>query len=132
MTKMKRKGLLICALAMGAATITGAAFGQGANQALNIAIATGGTGGVYYPLGGGMANVLSKYVPGGQASARATGGSAAHLTLIGAQQSEVALVVVGAARDAVKGEDQFKGAPGAVRTLVVLCPSRTHVVSIEG
>ena len=31
---------------------------------MNIAIATGGTGGVYYPLGGGMANVLSKYVPG--------------------------------------------------------------------
>ena len=33
-------------------------------QQITIAIATGGTGGVYYPLGGGMANVLSKYVPG--------------------------------------------------------------------
>ena len=31
-------------------------------QAQNISIATGGTGGVYYPLGGGMANVLSKFV----------------------------------------------------------------------
>jgi uncharacterized protein len=61
---MKRKGLVICALAMGAAAMAGAAFGQGANQGLNIAIATGGTGGVYYPLGGGMANVLSKNVSG--------------------------------------------------------------------
>ena len=36
--------------------------GTAVAQNMNIAIATGGTGGVYYPLGGGMANVLSKYV----------------------------------------------------------------------
>ena len=35
-----------------------------ADGKVNLSIATGGTGGVYYPLGGGMANVLSKYVPG--------------------------------------------------------------------
>ena len=58
---MKRKGPMICALAMGAVAMAGAAVGQGANQGLNIAIATGGTGGVYYPLGGDMANVLSKH-----------------------------------------------------------------------
>src|SRR4029450_2325111 len=132
MTKMKRKGLLICALAMGAATLAGAAFGQGADQGLNIAIATGGTGGVYYPLGGGMANVLSKYVPGVQASARVTGGSVDNLKLIGSQQSEVALVMVDAALDALKGEDKFKGAPVEVRTLMVLYPNRMHVVSIDG
>src|SRR5262245_45278405 len=97
---MKRKGLVICALAMGAAAMAGAAFGQGANQGLNIAIATGGTGGVYYPLGGGMANVLSKYVLGVQATARVTGGSVDNLKLIGSQQSEVALVMVDAALDA--------------------------------
>ena len=51
---MKRKGLVISALAVSAAVIAGAAFAQ---QGLNIAIATGGTGGVYYPLGGGMASV---------------------------------------------------------------------------
>ena len=55
---MKRTGLVILALAMSAAVIAGAAMGQ----ALNIAIATGGTGGVYYPLGGGMAAVLSKNI----------------------------------------------------------------------
>src|SRR5262250_3972731 len=129
---MKRKGLVICALAMGAAAMAGAAFGQGANQGLNIAIATGGTGGVYYPLGGGMANVLTKYVPGMQASARVTGGSVDNLKLIGSQQSEVALVMVDAALDALKGEDKFKGSPVEVRTLMVMYPNRMHVVSIEG
>jgi uncharacterized protein len=125
---MRRKGLLISALALGAAAIAGAAFAQG----LNIAIATGGTGGVYYPLGGGMANVLSKHVPGMQATARVTGGSVDNLKLIGTQQSEVALTMVDAALDALKGEDKFKGQPVEVRTLMVLYPNRMHVVTIEG
>src|SRR4030088_833801 len=126
---MKRKGLVISALAVSAALIAGAAFAQ---QGLNIAIATGGAGGVYYPLGGGMANVLSKHVPGMQATARVTGGSVDNLKLIGSQQSEVALVMVDAALDALKGEDKFKGSPVDLRTLMVLYPNRMHVVSIEG
>src|SRR5256885_9402214 len=46
-----------------------------AQEKYSLSIATGGTGGVYYPLGGGMANILSKYVPGLQATAEVTGGS---------------------------------------------------------
>src|SRR6188472_108317 len=126
---MKRTAFAISALAAGAVVIAGAALAQ---QQTNIAIATGGTGGVYYPLGGGMANVLSKHVPGVQASARVTGGSVDNLKLIGSQQSEVALVMVDAAVDALKGEDKFKGNPVEVRTLMVLYPNRMHVVSIEG
>src|SRR5258706_928906 len=125
---MKRRGLIVGALAAGAALLGGAALAQ----QLNIAIATGGTGGVYYPLGGGMANMLTKYVPGLQATARVTGGSVDNLKLIGSQQSEVALVMVDAALDALKGEDKFKGSPVEVRTLMVLYPNRMHVVSIEG
>ena len=45
-------------------------------QTQRISITTGGTGGVYYPLGGAMANVLSKYMPGLQATAEVTGGKA--------------------------------------------------------
>jgi len=48
-------------------------------QQAKISITTGGTGGVYYPLGGGMANVLSKNVPGLQATAEVTGGSVDNL-----------------------------------------------------
>jgi hypothetical protein len=72
------------------------------------------------------------YVPGVQATARVTGGSVDNLKLIGSQQSEVALVMVDAALDALKGEDKFKGSPVEVRTLMVLYPNRMHVVSIEG
>ncbi len=112
------------------AAITGAALFAGAASAqTNIAIATGGTGGVYYPLGGGMANVLTKYVPGYAATARVTGGSVDNLKLIGSQQSEVALVMVDAALDALKGEDKFKGSPVEARTLMILYPNRMHVVT---
>ena len=129
---MKRKGLVICAIAASAVALAGAAWGQGADQGLNIAIATGGTGGVYYPLGGGMANVLSKYVPGYQVTAEVTGGSVDNLKLINSGQSEIAFVMADAALDALNGEDKFKGTKVPVRTLMVLYPNQMHVVTIEG
>jgi len=104
----------------------------GAVQAQNISIATGGTGGVYYPLGGGLAAVLSKYVPGMQATAEVTGGSVANMQLIGTGKPYIAFTQADAAIDALKGQDKFTGKPSPVRTLAVLYPNRMHVVSIEG
>jgi TRAP transporter TAXI family solute receptor len=83
------------------------ASAAGADTA-RISISTGGSGGVYYPLGGGMANVLSKYVPGLQATAEVTGGSVDNLKLIGVGKSEVGISMVDAAWDAAHGEDKFK------------------------
>ena len=101
-------------------------------QAENLSIATGGTGGVYYPLGGGMAAVLSKYVPGMTATAEVTGGSVANLQLIGTGKPYLALTMADATLDAYKGQDKFTGKPVAVRTLMILYPNRMHVVTIEG
>ncbi|MFL5150873.1 MAG: TAXI family TRAP transporter solute-binding subunit, partial [Microvirga sp.] len=120
------KGALVAAAAV--ALAGGAVLAQ----QKTISIGTGGTGGVYYPLGGGMANILTKYVPGAAATARVTGGSVDNLKLIGSKQSEVALVMADAAVDALKGEDKFKGNPVKARTLMVLYPNRMHVVTIEG
>jgi len=103
-----------------------------AAHAQNYSIATGGTGGVYYPLGGGMAAVLSKHVPGMQVTAEVTGGSVANLQLIGSGKPYIALTQADAAIDAVRGQDKFTGKPIPVRTLAVLYPNRMHVVSIEG
>jgi len=119
-------GLVMCAL--GAAVLAGAAFGQ----QKTIAIATGGTGGVYYPIGGALANLISKNLPGYQATAEVTGGSVDNLKLIGTGQSELAFAMADASLDAFKGEDKFKSGKVAVRTLMVLYPNRMHVVTIEG
>jgi hypothetical protein len=101
-------------------------------HAQNLSIATGGTGGVYYPLGGGMAAVLSKYVPGMQATAEVTGGSVANLQLIGTGKPYLGMTMADATLDAYKGQDKFTGKPVPVRTLMVLYPNRMHVVSIDG
>jgi len=101
-------------------------------QAQNLSIATGGTGGVYYPLGGGMAAVLSKYVDGMQATAEVTGGSVANLQLIGTAKPYIAFTMSDATLDAYKGEDKFKGKPVPVRTLMILYPNRMHVVTLDG
>jgi TRAP transporter TAXI family solute receptor len=120
--------LIIRALALFAAVFGAAA----AAHAQNLSIATGGTGGVYYPLGGGMAAVLSKYVQGMQATAEVTGGSVANLQLIGTEKPYLGMTMADATLDAYKGEDKFKGKPVAVRTLLVMYPNRMHVVTIEG
>jgi len=113
---------------LGAAVVAGVALAQ----VKAISIATGGTGGVYYPLGGGLANVLSKTIPGLQATAEVTGGSVDNLKLINSGQSELAFVMADAALDALNGEDKFKGSKVPVRTLMVLYPNQMHVVTIEG
>ena len=100
--------------------------------AQNISIATGGTGGVYYPMGGGMASVLSKYVPGMQVTAEVTGGSVDNLKLLGSGKPYIGFAMTDASQDAYKGEDKFKGNMIPLRTLMVLYPNRMHVVSIEG
>jgi TRAP transporter TAXI family solute receptor len=125
---MMQRAPIVLALALGVTLTAGA----GLAQQKAISIATGGTGGVYYPLGGGLANVLSKYVPGIQATAEVTGGSVDNLKLINTRQSEIAFSMADAALDAFKGEDKFKGTQVPVRTLMVLYPNRMHVVSIEG
>ncbi len=99
--------------------------------AQNLSIATGGTGGVYYPLGGGMASVLSKHVPGMAATAEVTGGSVDNLKLIGSGKPYIALSMADAALDAAKGEDKFKGNKVPVRTLMILYPNRMHVATVE-
>jgi len=115
---------------LGAAlALTGAAQAQ---EKYSLSIATGGTGGVYYPLGGGMANILSKYVPGLQATAEVTGGSVDNLKLIATGKPYIAFSMADAGQDAYRGEDKFKGTKVPLRTLMVLYPNRMHVVTIDG
>jgi len=115
---------------LGAAlALAGAAQAQ---EKYSLSIATGGTGGVYYPLGGGMANILSKYVPGLQATAEVTGGSVDNLKLIATGKPYIAFSMADAGQDAYRGEDKFKGTKVPLRTLMVLYPNRMHVVTIDG
>ncbi|MBU3547923.1 TAXI family TRAP transporter solute-binding subunit [Polynucleobacter sp. P1-05-14] len=100
-------------------------------SAQNISIATGGTGGVYYPMGGGLASVLSSKVPGMSATAEVTGGSVDNLNLIGTGKPYVGFSMADAAKDAQIGEGKFAGKKVDLRTLVVLYPNLMHVVTVD-
>src|SRR6266705_140277 len=123
---------VFASVTLGAALAATGAVQAQAPEKYSLSIATGGTGGVYYPLGGGMANILSKYVPGLQATAEVTGGSVDNLKLIATGKPYIGFSMADAGQDAYRGEDKFKGTKVPLRTLMVLYPNRMHVVTIEG
>jgi uncharacterized protein len=115
-------------LAAAAITAMGV-MGAQAQQQLNIA--TGGTGGVYYPLGGGFGNILGKEYPGMTVTAQVTGGSVANLQLVGSGKADMAYSQVDAAWDAVNGKDKFP-AKLPIRALAVMYANHMHVVTVDG
>jgi TRAP transporter TAXI family solute receptor len=103
-----------------------------AQNKVNIFVATGPTTGVYYPLGGGLADLLTKYVPNLNATAGTTDGSMANLLLMGQGKADVSFSMADASWDAYKGQQKFQGKQVDVRALMVLYPNRMHIVTIEG
>lgn len=122
----------IIAVIAAAACAFGVAGAGAQEKKVRISIGTGGTSGVYYPLGGGLAAVLSKYVPGVDATAEVTGGSVANLQLIGGGKSELGFTMADSAWDAYNGLEKFKDKKVGVRTLVVFYPNRMQVATVEG
>ncbi|HET6598474.1 MAG TPA: TAXI family TRAP transporter solute-binding subunit [Burkholderiaceae bacterium] len=123
------KKALIGLLAAAALCVGGPASAQTTTR---LSIGTGGTGGVYYPMGGGMAAVLSKNVPGWEATAEVTGASVANLQLIGQGKQDFGFTMADSAYDATQGAGKFKSHPVDARTLMVLYPNKVHVVTVEG
>ena len=102
-----------------------------AQQPKQLSIATGGTGGIYYPLAGGFGTIIAKEIPGITATAEVTGGSLDNLKLIGAGNADVAFTQVDTAVDAINGRDKFpKKLP--IRALVVMYSNLMQVVTLEG
>jgi hypothetical protein len=109
-----------------------AAGSTAAQEKVTISIATGPTAGVYYPLGGGIANVLSRYVPGYAANAESTAGSVANIQLMSQKKSDLALSMADAAWDGYRGQGKFSSGTVPLRALMVAYPNRMHVVTVEG
>jgi TRAP transporter TAXI family solute receptor len=128
LTRFRKTGAVLAATLSAGMILAGAVYAQ----QKTMAIGTGGTGGVYYPLGGAIANVLSKALPNTQATAEVTGGSVDNLKLIASGQSELGFSMADAALDAFNGQDKFKSGKVPLQTLLVVYPNRMHVVTVEG
>jgi uncharacterized protein len=103
-----------------------------AQKSVRISIATGGTGGVWYPYGGAMANVISKYLPEVEATAEVTAASVDNARLLGAGKVDVAFIFGDVGYDAYMGKGVFKEKIPTMRCIASLYPSVTHIVSREG
>jgi TRAP transporter TAXI family solute receptor len=75
-----------------------------------LTFATGGTGGVYYPYGGGMANLLSSEVPGLTVTVQETNASVDNMKLLETDQAQMALALGDVVSDAANGENTFEAA----------------------
>ena len=96
-----------------------------------LSVVSGGTGGVYYPLGGGLANLLTSQLEDYQVTAEVTGGSLDNLKLVGSGRADIGFSMVDAAWDAYQGTDRFADGALPIRTLAVLYPNRMQVVTVE-
>lgn len=102
-------------------------------KSVRLSIATGGTGGVYYPLGGGMASVISKFIPNAEATAEVTAGSVDNCKLLQTGKADLAIIMADIGYDALKGLERFKaGGPVPLRTIAVIYSNYMHFVAVDG
>lgn len=133
MATITRRGFLTTAAAGAALAAVGGPHTRPAwaQVKTRLSIATGGTGGVYYPIGGGIAALISRYVPGVEATAEATAASVDNLKLL--HTGKVALGLAGADIAAEAHTGRLKGLSEkvAVRTIASIYSNYMHVVTLE-
>jgi TRAP transporter TAXI family solute receptor len=95
-----------------------------------ISIGTGGTGGVYYPIGGGVAEVFNKYIQGVTARAEVSGASTENCRLVGANEQQIALANADAVYYAYKGGREFKK-PLNILSMFSMYPSNMQIVCLK-
>jgi TRAP transporter TAXI family solute receptor len=91
-------------------------------------VATGDTTSVFYQLGGGYADVVSRYLPGYEVRAEPTGASLDNIQRVGSGDMDVAFTLDDVAGDAVNGQGKFAGHRQPIRALARLYETYVHVI----
>ena len=102
--------------------------GGGGAEGRRLSIATGNTTGVYYVLGGALADQIGRHIPGYQATAEATGASVENIQRVVRGDSDIAFTLADSAADAVTGRGAFTS-PQPIRAIARLYDNYTQVVA---
>ena len=96
-----------------------------------INVLTGGTSGVYYPLGVALANVIGKAMPAAKTSVQATKASVENLNLLEAGRGEIAFTLGDSLSDAWKGNAEvgFKTPLKKLRGIAAIYPNYIQIVA---
>lgn len=133
MKKAMKKMIMAGALCIaGAALIAGcgdsSSSAGGGKQFLNIA--TGGTAGTYYPLGGALAELLNQNIKGMNASAQSTGASVANVNMLKDGSVDIAFIQNDIAYYAANGKEMFKdNKVENIRGIAALYPETVQFVT---
>ena len=101
----------------------------GAPKQTFVSIASGGTGGTYYPLAGAMATIWNEGIKGMNASAQTTGASVANVNLLRDGKADVIFVQNDIAYYAAKGEELFKDKAFAdLKGMAILYPETCQLI----
>jgi len=104
----------------------------GSGEVRFLSIATGGTGGVYYPYGGGLANLINRHIEGIQAVAEVTSASVENIALIASREADIAFVLADTAYQAYTGSGSFESRKlDQIRVLASLYPNALQIVALE-
>lgn len=114
------------AFALALAIVLGGCDAPGGRAYLSIG--TGGTGGVYYPLGGAIASRLSVADSTRQYTAEVSGGSVENVNRLAAGQMDLGIVMALTAYQAQRGRGDFAAAVSGLRAVAPLYPNLTHIV----
>ncbi|MFN3882520.1 MAG: TAXI family TRAP transporter solute-binding subunit [Nitrincola lacisaponensis] len=99
----------------------------------NLSIATGGTGGVYYPIGGGLAEMIGRHIDGYSAVAEVTGASVENMGLIHREDSDLAIALADTVYQAYTGTGAFEGRQVSdVRAIASVYPNAVQLVALQG
>ena len=96
-----------------------------------ISIGTGGTGGIYYPYGGGVAEIWSKHVKGVKAVAEVTGASVENVKLAHKGETVIGEVMGDVAVAGFNGLSKFKGKKHDILSMAIMYPNLLQVVALK-
>lgn len=103
-----------------------------AQEKARISIATGGTGGVYYPFGGAIAEIINKHIPNATATAEVTGASVENVRLVGQGKASLGFTMNDTLYDAYVGTSKFKDNKiDSLRTILQVYPNVFNVVTLK-
>ena len=126
---IKKRHVILVIIALVAISVVFAGPAIGAKKKF-FAIATGGTGGTYYPLGGVLAQALSTKLPDVIVTAQSGNASVANCNLIGEHEIESAFVQNNVAYAAYTGTAQFEGKPVKnIRGIASLYPETIQITA---
>lgn len=104
--------------------------GEASFEDLFVTIATGGTSGVYYPLGGALATLLQEQL-GADASVQATQASVENVNLVLSGRAELAFITGDTGFQAYEGSGAFEGEDPKkdLRSLAAFYPNYLHIIT---